>query len=126
MLPSAVAIDREWFESLCRRYLDWRPAAGLSTPYQQATALAHVQAKSTVQSANREKSPKLAFEPDKTGSPVDLGRRLPAKMRVFQPERKRIQKTEDWLAERGDLNCRGPSAFGKRDSGRIWLTNRPE
>jgi len=43
----------------------------------------HLQAKSTAKSANREKSPKLAFEPDETGSPVDLGCRIPAKCAFF-------------------------------------------
>jgi hypothetical protein len=42
-----------------------------------------LQAKSTAKSANREKSSKLAFNPDKTGSPVDLGRRIPAKNAHF-------------------------------------------
>jgi hypothetical protein len=65
--------------------------------------LVHRQAKSTAQSANREKSPKLAFEPDETGSPVDLGYRIPAKCAFFHAERKRTPKTEDSLAERDEL-----------------------
>ena len=39
----------------------------------------HLQAESTAQSANREKSSKLVFKLDETDSPVDLGCRIPAK-----------------------------------------------
>jgi hypothetical protein len=54
-------------------------AAGLNTPYQQPTATSsfllkvkrqiRLQAKSNAKSGNREKSSKVAFEPDETGSP---------------------------------------------------------
>jgi hypothetical protein len=59
-----------------------------------------LQAESTVQSANREKSSKLAFEPDETGSPVDPWVPDSGQMRVFNAEKKRILKTENSLAER--------------------------
>jgi len=67
----------------------------------------HLLAKSTAKSANREKSPKLAFEPDETGSPVDLGCRIPAKCAFFHAGDARIPKTEDSLAERGEFELPG-------------------
>jgi hypothetical protein len=55
----------------------------------------------TAKSANREKSPKLAFGPDETGSPVNLGRRFRPSAR-FWGGYERIPKTEDCL-ERGEF-----------------------
>jgi hypothetical protein len=65
----------------------------LSTPYQQATALAHVQAKSTVQSANREKSPKLAFETRRDWFSGGPGAPDSGQMRVFHLADERIPET---------------------------------
>ena len=73
----------------------------------------YVRAESTAQSANREKSSKLAFDPGETGSPVDLGCRIPAKMRVFDTEKKRIPKTEDSLAEGVEFELSGDLLNGQ-------------
>jgi hypothetical protein len=59
----------------------------------------HLQAKSTAKSADREKSPKLAFEPKRERFSGGPGVPDSGQMRVFQAERKRIPKTEDSLAE---------------------------
>jgi hypothetical protein len=67
----------------------------------------HLQAKSTAKSANREKFPKLAFEPDETGSPVDLGCRIPAKCAFFRQRGRESRKPEDSLAERVGFELAG-------------------
>ena len=60
----------------------------------------HLQAKSTAQSANREKSPKLAFGPDDTGSPVDLGCRISAKCAFFRQRGRESRKLKTrWRSE---------------------------
>jgi len=58
------------------------------------------EAKSTAETATRDKSAKPALEPDATSSPVDLGCRISAKMGIFQAASQRISKTSDSLAER--------------------------
>ena len=59
----------------------------------------HPQAKSTAQSANREKSPKLAFEPRRDRFSGGLGVPDSGQMGVFHAEKRRILKTEDSLTE---------------------------
>jgi hypothetical protein len=70
-------------------------------PINSGPAQAHLQAKSTAQSANGENCAKLAFEPNESEFSGGPGVRIPAKCGFFQAERKRIPKTEDSLAERG-------------------------
>jgi hypothetical protein len=67
----------------------------------------HLQAKSTAQSANREKSPKLAFEPDETGSLVDLERRIPAQCAFFTQLMRESWQPEDSLAEQSEFELSG-------------------
>jgi hypothetical protein len=55
------------------------------------------------------KASKLGFEPDETGSPVDLGCRIPAKYAFFDAEKQKNQKTEDWLAEGVEFELSGDS-----------------
>ena len=52
----------------------------------------HLQAKSTVEGANREKFARLAFEPDETRSPVDLGCEIPAKCASFVQAKRESRK----------------------------------
>jgi hypothetical protein len=54
----------------------------------------HLQAKSTAQSANREKSPKLAFEPRRDQFSGGPGAPDSGQMRVFRAGDERIPKTE--------------------------------
>jgi hypothetical protein len=70
-------------------------------------ALVHLQAKSTAQSANREKPPKLASEPRR--DQFSSGPELPnsGETRVFYADDERIQKTEDWLAEGVEFELSG-------------------
>src|SRR5258708_21181941 len=60
----------------------------------------YVRAESTAQSANREKSSKFAFEPDETGSPGDLGCRIPAKCAFFTQLMRESRKLKTrWRSE---------------------------
>ena len=73
----------------------------------------HLQAESTAQSANGEKSSKLAFEPDETGSPVDLGCRIPAKCAFFTQLMRESRKPEDSLAEGVEFELSGDFLNGQ-------------
>jgi hypothetical protein len=66
----------------------------------------HLQARSTAKSANREKS-NSRLNPDESGSPVDLGCRIPAKCAFFT-QKKRILKTKDSLAEQSEFELSVP------------------
>jgi hypothetical protein len=68
--------------------------------------------KSTAESANREKSSKLAFEPDQSSSPVDLGVPDSGQMRVFHAANERIPKPEDSLAEQDGFELSGDFVSG--------------
>jgi hypothetical protein len=68
-------------------------------PCQQPTALAHLQAKSTAKSANREKSPKLASEARREQFSSGPAASDSHQMRVIRAEKRRIPKTADSLAE---------------------------
>jgi hypothetical protein len=67
----------------------------------------HLQAKSTAQSANREKSPKLAFEPRRDRFSGGPGVPNSGQMRVFHAANQRIPETEDWLAEGSEFELSG-------------------
>jgi len=58
-----------------------------------------LQAKSTAQSANREKSSRLAVNFNDSSSPVDLECEIRAECALFTQRSRRIPKTEDSLAE---------------------------
>jgi hypothetical protein len=66
----------------------------------------HLQAKSTAQSANRENSSKLAFEPDEIVSPVDLGCRIPAKCALFAQVMRESRKLKTRWRSEWDSNSR--------------------
>jgi hypothetical protein len=53
------------------------------------------------------------LNPDETGSPVDLGFRIPAKCAFFHAADERIPKTEDSLAERGEFELSGDFISGQ-------------
>jgi hypothetical protein len=66
-----------------------------------------LQAKSTAQSANREKSANLAFEPNETSSPGGPAVPDSGQMRVFHTVNERTPKTEDSLAEGVEFELSG-------------------
>jgi hypothetical protein len=67
----------------------------------------HLQAKSTAQSASREKSPKLASEPRRDQFSGGPGAPDAGKMGVFHAVDERIPETEDSLAERMGFELTG-------------------
>jgi hypothetical protein len=73
----------------------------------------HLQAKSTAKNANREKSSKLASEPQRDQFSGGPGAPDSGQMRVFHASDERIPKTEDSLAEQGEFELSGDFISGQ-------------
>ena len=95
-----------------------RAAGGRVSRAVRGQTHAHLQTKSTAESGNREKSPKLAFEPDERSSPVDLESPIPAKCALFTQLRRESRKLKTGLRSAVNSNSQATLVMGSFQTNR--------